>query len=109
MTKKFQFQLDLAFFGLTSNNVSQIRVHTFSQIHEIVFHGKGGYDWETVYNMPIWLRKFTFHRIKEFYEGQNKENNEDLGTQSQKIKEGKVDLPSHLKGKIDNSKKLAKY
>jgi hypothetical protein len=101
--------LDLAFFGLTSNNISQIRVHTFSQIHEIVFHGKGGYDWETVYNMPIWLRKFTFNRIKEFYESQNKENNEDLGTQSQKIKEGKVDLPSHLKGKIDNSKKLAKY
>jgi hypothetical protein len=101
--------LDLAFFGLTSNNISQIRVHTFSQIHEIVFHGKGGYDWETVYNMPIWLRKFTFNRIKEFYESQNKENNEDLGTQSQKIKEGKVDLPSHLKGKIDNNKKLAKY
>ena len=101
--------MDLAFFGLTSNNISQIRVHTFSQIHEIVFHGKGGYDWETVYNMPIWLRKFTFNRIKEFYESQNKENNEDLGTQSQKIKEGKVDLPSHLKGKIDNNKKLAKY
>jgi hypothetical protein len=59
--------------------------------------------------MPIWLRKFTFNRIKEFYESQNKENNEDLGTQSQKIKEGKVDLPSHLKGKIDNNKKLAKY
>jgi hypothetical protein len=101
--------LDLAFFGLTSNNISQTRVYTFSQIHEIVFHGKGGYDWETVYNMPIWLRKFTFNRIKEFYESQNKENNEDLGTQSQKIKEGKVDLPSHLKGKIDNNKKLAKY
>jgi len=59
--------------------------------------------------MPIWLRKFTFNRIKEFYESQNKENNEDLASQSQKIKEGKVDLPSHLKGKIDNNKKLAKY
>ena len=101
--------MDLAFFGLTSNNISQTRVYTFSQIHEIVFHGKGGYDWETVYNMPIWLRKFTFNKIKEFYESQNKENNEDLGTQSQKIKEGKVDLPSHFKGKIDNNKKLAKY
>lgn len=101
--------MDLAFFGLTSNNVNQTRVYIFSQIHEIVFHGKGGYDWETVYNMPIWLRKFTFNRVKEFYESQNKENNEDLGTQSQKIKEGKIDLPSHLKGKIDNNKKLAKY
>jgi len=40
----------------------------FDQIHEIVFHGKGGYDWDTVYNMPIWLRRFTFHKMKKFYD-----------------------------------------
>lgn len=39
----------------------------FSQIHEIVFHGKGGYDWPTVYAMPIWLRKLTFNKISAFY------------------------------------------
>ena len=27
----------------------------------------------------------------------------------QKIKEGKVDLPSHFKGKLDNSKRTVKY
>lgn len=43
----------------------------FNQIHEIVFHGKGGYDWNTVYNMPIWLRRFTFQKIKKFYEDEN--------------------------------------
>ena len=43
-------------------------MYLFSQIHEIVFHGKGGYDWTTVYNMPVWLRRFTFEKIKEFYE-----------------------------------------
>ena len=101
--------MGLSFFGLTSEIAPIARANLFTQIHEIVFHGKGGYDWETIYNMPIWLRKFTFNRIKEFYESQNKENNEDLASQSQKIKEGKVDLPSHLKGKIDNNKKLAKY
>ena len=41
-------------------------------IHEIVFHGNGGYDWNTVYNMPIWLRKFTFFKIQKYYEEQNK-------------------------------------
>ena len=46
----------------------------FSVIHEIVFHGKGGYDWDTIYNMPIWLRKFTFEKIKEFYEKEREEN-----------------------------------
>jgi hypothetical protein len=101
--------LDLAFFGLTPDIVPQIRANLFTQIHEIVFHGQGGYNWETVYNMPTWLRKFTFNKLREYYEKQNQHNNEDLATQSQKIKEGKIDLPSHFKGKIDNSKKIAKY
>jgi hypothetical protein len=103
------FPLDLTFFGLTSDLVPQVRVDLFSQIHEIVFHGQGGYDWETVYNMPIWLRKFTFNRMKKHYDEQNSSQNEDLGAQSQKVKEGKIDLPSHFKGQMDKTKKLAKY
>jgi hypothetical protein len=54
----------LAFFGLTPSH----RLDVFNSIHEIVFHGKGGYNWTEVYNMPIWLRKFTFSKLKEFYE-----------------------------------------
>jgi hypothetical protein len=45
----------------------------FKQIHEIVFNGQGGYDWETVYNMPIWLRRFTFETLREYYEKQKEE------------------------------------
>ena len=97
--------MDLAFFGLTSDNIPIIRANLFSQIHEIVFHGQGGYDWETVYNMPVWLRKFTFNKMREYYEKQNASQNEDLATQSQKIKEGKIDLPSHYKGKIGKTPK----
>jgi len=37
-----------------------------------VFHGGGGYDWNTVYNMPIWLRKYIFNQIKEHFEKENK-------------------------------------
>ena len=99
--------MDLTFFGLTSNQAPQIRISLFTQIHEIVFHGQGGYDWETIYNMPIWLRKFTFNKMKEYYENQNKQQNEDLAAQSQKIKDGKIDLPSHFKGKLGN--KVPKY
>jgi hypothetical protein len=106
-TQKSQFQLDLAFFGLTSEIVPQVRSNLFSQIHEIVFHSNGGYDWETVYNMPIWLRKFTFYKMKEHYDKQNNQQNEDLASQSQKIKDGKIDLPPHFKGKIGN--KVPRY
>jgi hypothetical protein len=59
----------LTFFGLTP----EYRNSVFSQIHEIVFHGNGGYDWNTIYNMPIWLRKFTFNSIKEWYEKKQEE------------------------------------
>ena len=102
-------QLGLAFFGLTLSNAPGFRVALFTQIHEIIFHGNGGYDWETIYSMPIWLRKFTFTKIREYYESQNKQNNDDLASQSQKIKEGKINLPSQFKGKLDNVKKAAKY
>ena len=58
------------FFGLTS----EYRASVFSQIHEIVFNGQGGYDYETVYNMPIWLRRFTFQKLKEHYDQVNSKN-----------------------------------
>jgi hypothetical protein len=70
-----QYRFLLTFFGLTSGH----RFALFSEINEIVFHGKGGYSWDTVYEMPIWLRKFTFKKLKEFYdkeqEAVDKQNN----------------------------------
>jgi hypothetical protein len=66
--------LGLSFFGLTSNSASIVRANLFTQIHEIVFHGKGGYDWNTIYNMPRWLRLFTFNKINEFYQKENEED-----------------------------------
>ena len=99
--------MDLTFFGLTSEIAPQYRSNLFTQIHEIVFHGQGGYDWETIYNMPIWLRKFTFHKLKEYYEKQNESQNEDLGSQTSNIKDGKVSLPDHFKGQ--SGKRTPKY
>ena len=62
----------MSFFGLTPDSAPKIRKNLFTQIHEIVFHGKGGYDWHTVYNMPIWLRNYTFSLINEHYEKEKK-------------------------------------
>lgn len=65
----WQSLLGLTFFGLTP----EYRKYVFSQIHDIVFHGNGGYDWHTVYNMPIWLRKFTISSLNQYYTKQNEE------------------------------------
>jgi hypothetical protein len=79
----------LTFFGLTP----EYRLYLFSQIHEIVFHGKGGYDWDTIYNMPVWLRRFTFEKIKEFYEKEREEAEKQQNTLKNKGK-GDISRPN---------------
>ena len=65
------------------------RILIFRQIHEIVFYGNGGYDWDTVYNMPLWLRKTTFNLLKEHYD---KEKEEIDKQQSALINSNKKDI-----------------
>jgi hypothetical protein len=76
--------LGLTFFGLTP----EYRLTVFTQIHDIVFYGKGGYSWEAIYNMPIWLRRFTYNKLYEHY--QEKENSNNTPSQnitSQELKQ----------------------
>jgi len=85
------------FFGLTK----EYRAALFRQIHEIVFYGKGGYDWDTIYNMPIWLRNLTFTFIENHYKEQNPDSqNEDTwvkGEAYQAAKENKkIQVPSYV-------------
>ena len=91
----------LAFFGLTSEIASQFRFNLFKQIHEIVFHGKGGYTWETIYNMPVWLRKFTFFQLQNFYKEELEQSqNAQLGNKTTLVDStGKVQSPEFAKGK----------
>tara|TARA_B110000977_G_scaffold24100_1_gene29216 strand:+ start:845 stop:1129 length:285 start_codon:yes stop_codon:yes gene_type:complete len=73
----------------------QIRLSIFKQIHEIIFHGKGGYDYATIYNMPLWLRKFTFKEISDYYEAEQASiKNEQSSNKSSLVdSEGKVNAP----------------
>jgi hypothetical protein len=101
----------LAFFGITPENAAQTRVAIFTQIHEICFHGKGGYDWNTVYDMPIWLRRFTFNKIQGFYkeEKEQVENTQNGGKSTKLIDQsGKVNTPEFLKAS-EQYKRPAKY
>lgn len=104
--------MGLAFFGLISDNIALTRASLFSQIHQIVFHGNGGYDWHTVYNMPIWLRRFTFNQIQKHYteekdamENKGKNNS---GKQTVINADGTIKAPE-LMQKAYRSKKPPKY
>jgi hypothetical protein len=103
-------QLGLAFFGLTLETIPKFRASIFEQIHEICFHGQGGYSWETIYNMPIWLRRFTFNKIQDFH----KKQNEQIQSQTKKGDKtlidptGKVNTPDFAQVSKDY-KKPASY
>ena len=92
---KHQFRLDYRFFGLTLSNSPEFRKNLFTQIHNIIFHGNGGYDFGTIYNMPIWLRNFTFKQIDDH----NREANKKM-QQAQKGK-GSKNLLDPNTGKIN--------
>ena len=74
MNTNEKFKNQLSFFGISLETAPIVRANLFTQIHEIVFHGKGGYDWETIYNMPRWLRQFTFNKINEYYQKEAEEH-----------------------------------
>jgi hypothetical protein len=82
--------LELPFFGLTP----EYRAALFAQLHDIVFHGKGGYTFDTVYQFPIWLRRFIHRSMIEFYENENKQNEKASGRQSL-LQNGKIKAPDY--------------
>ena len=95
------YQLILTFFGLTYNSAREYRMGLFATIHEIVFHGKGGYDYDTVYNMPIWLRKFTFNKIKEWYDSEKSTDNENSWVNNNEAKKAasgnkNINVPTYV-------------
>jgi hypothetical protein len=89
--------LGLTFFGLTSKSANEYRVKFLTQIHEICFYGQGGYSWNEVYEMPLWLRKFVYTKIKEHYDKQAeqvKKSKEKPNTQNLINSDGTVKVPT---------------
>ena len=44
-----------------------------TEIHDLVYHGNGGFIYSEVYNMPIQIRKFHIRKINDYIEKQNEE------------------------------------
>lgn len=82
--------MELPFFGLTP----EYRASLFSQLHDVVFHGKGGYIFSEVYEFPIWLRRYVHRSMIEFYENENKQAQKSQGQQSL-LQDGKIKAPDY--------------
>ena len=92
------------FFTLTSQQAKDYRFKLFQLIHQIVFHGNGGYSWPDVYNMPIWLRNFTFSEIKNYHEESKKPDNKSDKTSTLVNADGTINVPNFKKASKGTSK-----
>ena len=82
--------MGLAFFGLTPD----YRAGLFTQLHDIVFNGQGGYSFDTVYEFPIWLRRYIHRTMVEHYQKQNKEYQQQSG-KSSVLQNGQIKAPDY--------------
>jgi hypothetical protein len=55
------FNLDRTFFGLEP--ADRLAIH--EMLFDLIWWGAGRWDWNTVYNMPIFLRTFWIKKLNE--------------------------------------------
>jgi len=61
------FNLDQTFFGYKPEDRSVLHENIFN----LIWHGEGRWDWNTIYNMPIPIRKMWTRKINEIIEARN--------------------------------------
>ena len=44
-----------------------------AEVHDLVYHGNGGFTYHDVYNMPVQYRKYHIKKINDYIEKQNEE------------------------------------
>ena len=57
------FQLEQTFFGFKP----QDRIQLHESIFNLIWWGDGRWDWDTIYAMPIFLRKFYISKINNMH------------------------------------------
>lgn len=75
------FPLDQTFFGFKP----QDRISLHENIFNLIWHGEGRWDWDTIYNMPLFLRKFYIKQINAILETKQAANEKRL-EQQEKMK-----------------------
>ena len=79
------FQLIFHFFFLTAED----RPYIHNEILNLLYHGNGGWDYTSVYNMPIWLRQYYLKKIIDYNEDQGAKRAEKQATQAHQQSQNK--------------------
>ena len=97
----------LVFFGITPESAAQIRYNLFDLIDEMVIASNGSYSWNDIYNMPIWLRSFTYNKMKARVEKQTAQTSSTTNKKTLVNPDGTInkeafkEANNNMKGKIN--------
>tara|TARA_R110000824_G_scaffold84486_1_gene210732 strand:- start:936 stop:1208 length:273 start_codon:yes stop_codon:yes gene_type:complete len=58
------FRLDSTFFGFEPKD----RPDLHDRLFELLWAGEGRWDWNTIYNMPIFLRNFWIRKLNKLHD-----------------------------------------
>ena len=67
--RRLQWKSLLSFFGLQPKHKKDIH----EEIFQLIYYHKGGFTFDEVYNLPIYLRKFYLKRLEKQYQDENKQ------------------------------------
>jgi hypothetical protein len=68
--------LDWTFFGLTP----KYRVDFQSYIFDLIYHSNGGFSYQDVYHMPVYLRTFYIQKLNKMFGDQKVEHEKQMKT-----------------------------
>ena len=74
--------MGLNFFGVQPENKGDV----LEEIFLLAFYGRGGFTWDQVYNMPVYIRKNNIKLIKEYVEKEKNEANKNKQSNETKNK-----------------------
>ncbi len=83
--RRLQWKSLLSFFGLQPKHKKDIH----EEIFQLIYYHKGGFTFDEVYNLPIYLRKFYLKRLEKQYQDENKEIDKAQKKMQQKYKSRK--------------------
>ena len=72
----FRLQSDWTFFGLTP----KYRLQFQTTIFDLIYHSNGGFSYQDVYHMPVYLRTFYVQKLNKMFTDQKKEAEKQMKT-----------------------------
>ena len=74
------FQLAQTFFGFKPEH----RITMHENLFNMVWHGEGRWDWDTIYNMPVFLRNFWIKKINNIVQQREQQTKQQAATKKPK-------------------------